>query len=135
MSSVCKFAEVIYNVVMNIAQSLQRLCIITTICMFGLSYTLNLAVESCRLLLRMGYQIKKLDIRSNCLIVLLQKTSQLFPFFSAVHYTAHKNIIHQVTTILATSKNCPISKSKPPLTTVLITRHFDYHPRWRLSNN
>ena len=46
-----------------------------------------------------------------------------------------KATIHQVTTMLATSKNVlflVINTCSPP---VLMTLHFNYHPHWRLSNN
>ena len=39
------------------------------------------------------------------------------------------NTIHQVTTMLATSKNVPFPGHNHMLTTVLMTLCFDYHPR------
>ena len=36
--------------------------------------------------------------------------------------------IHQVTTMLATSKNVHFPGHNHLLTTVLMTQHFDYHP-------
>ena len=43
-------------------------------------------------------------------------------------YTAHKATIHQVTTMLATSKNVPFPDYNHLLTTGLMTQHFDYRP-------
>ena len=42
--------------------------------------------------------------------------------------TAQKATIHQVATMLATSKNVLLPGHKHLLTPVLMTRHFDYRP-------